>query len=409
MDYRLCLRTLPRLALGLTLLVVSCSSDEDKKPADSDGPILDGGLDLTAADKGPRPDANPATKPVIKQILPPDGPADGGRNGTIRVNLVGENFAPNMTVYIDGGQDIISTISFTSTVSVAFNLPKNPYGPPYDKPAKVTVQVRVGDQSSNLVDFQYTVAKATDADNTGAVISTAPKSFRDYASEPIAVKVYVKGVTDVGSAAPAKLRVELGMGKPGEDPTKDYSFKWFPATFAHDGNKNTPALDAKYDVFQGQVKPALANPYDVALRFSTDNGAVWYYADGKEDTAYNAADAVKLAVEEPPDGYCQVNTDCILSKYLTTCKVVPEWGKSKCVQCLQSKDCAASTWALGPTCNQERCTCAKKEDCAGNKNGGGCVQATYCGCESNDDCDWSKGEQCAQDEKTGLQICVPGS
>jgi len=391
------------LALALLCAPVGCSSDDSSSvPADTTSGVSDGGAgDVKTTPDAPPADQAVAQKPKITKIVPASGLADGGRKGAIPVTLIGENFDADMTVYIDGGQDIITGVTYTSPVSVSFAMPKNPYGPPYDKPAKVSVSVLVKGQSSNPVDFQYTVTDPMTAERSAEVLSKSGDAYRDFPSQPIEARVFIKDLTDTTTGAPAGLTAEMGIGREGEDPTQDYSFRWFAASFVKD--------DGTADVFAGAVVAALSTKHDVAFRFSTDGGQHWVYADTKaDDLTYAVGDAAKLTTTDPPFGYCQVGDDCLTFKHQRACHLDADWMKNLCVECDTDADCKANAAAFGPTCNtaQMLCVCASAADCVGNPNGKACVTGgSYCGCEAHEDCDAAAGEKCTQDEKTKLQTC----
>lgn len=391
-------------ALGL-FLVASCNKDSDAKP--DSGP--DAGPDLIVAPDLPPADLSEDKKLKITAIIPVDGPAcpfkAGGAadncDGLIPITLIGQNFEAGMTVYVDGGGGyIITTVDVPSAASASFALAKQPYDS--GKPFKAFVSVRMGAQQSNDVSFYYWVPKDPDADNIGSLVSDVVEAYTDYFSETISGRVYVKGMTDTTTgSAPAKLRVEFGVSVPGKDPIKDFSFKWFPATYKSD--------DGTYDVFEGAVKPVLAADFDIAMRFSTDNGESWIFVDRDEtDPTYDPAKLGQLKVTAPPLGYCQKQSDCI-DMFKKACEVDPaDWKKNQCVECLSSKDCTDNPMALGPTCDtaHKLCVCAGDPDCAKNSNGKKCLPDSYCGCQQPTDCE--EPNVCYQDFPVkGLFGCGP--
>ena len=116
----------------LLLALAGACSDDASKP--------DASLDLALADSAPiipdvRVDADPSSAPVIERIIP----ADGFANGTTPVVLIGKNFEHGARVFLDGGgADIIQSVTVSSPVSLAFTMPRNPYGAPnYDMPQRV--------------------------------------------------------------------------------------------------------------------------------------------------------------------------------------------------------------------------------------------------------------------------------
>ncbi|MCC6751578.1 MAG: hypothetical protein IT371_28260 [Deltaproteobacteria bacterium] len=397
---------------GWIALAAACLAGCSKTdPGTADGGATgDGGATVDAAalaDRGTTADqrasdAPPPKKLKVTQLIPTDGPANGGTGGTIPVTAIGEGFAAGIAVYVDGGQEIITTVQVSSATSLRFNLPKNPYGKPdYDKPAKVTIQLRLGGSASNTVDFQYTVPAAASDDFKGSVVTSSARAFRDFKSEPFEGKIYVKGVTDTTTGA-AKVRAEVGFTtKAGAIPGQDHSYRWSVATFSKD--------DGLYDVYTGSVVPTLEGTVQIAYRFSQDDGQSWLYVDTKEDDGkFLAADTAKLTVTLPPDGFCVDSSNCLIQRFAVVCKVHPtDWTQSRCVQCLEAKDCTANTGALGPKCDTTKnmCFCEGAADCASSPNGKTCIKgASYCGCTGDPDC--KSPLTCAQDPKTKLQMCM---
>ncbi len=122
-----------------------------------------------------------------------------------------------------------------------------------------------GERSADVAALpQLTVA---DARLDGPAMISQPLSATG-AGAPVGVLVTVPGVT--GGQAPAVgIRVQLGFGPTGSDPTGD-GWTWTRA--AWDG----PADGA--DRYVGGVRPEATGTYDVAGRVSTDGGGRWTYA-----------------------------------------------------------------------------------------------------------------------------------
>ncbi|MFH1129977.1 MAG: IPT/TIG domain-containing protein [Pseudomonadota bacterium] len=376
------------------VLVFACKGDElsltDVGAMDA-GVGIDGLSDQQNVSDGPS-----STAPKIKEIIPSDGLA--GKETP--VTLVGENFDKGIVVYVDGGQEIVMTVKVTSSVSAFFVMPKNPYGAPsYDQPAKVTVQVRQGNEGSNLVDFQYTVTKKMTETHKGQIDTTSLDVFRDFESDPVFSRIYVQGVTDTTSGAPQNLIAQLGIGTQGINPAIEPGFTtWIPAAFKEDAGE--------YDRFFASLKATQSQTYDIVLRFSQDGGRTWAYADTDEsDLEYNPNDAGKLNVEDPPQHYCQKTEHCFLERYRIICKVdTVDPRKNKCVECETSADCAAHEKALGPTCANNMCACGTQEECAKNPNGPSCTPDGYCGCLVPEDC--LSPTECGIEGANGVQVCI---
>jgi hypothetical protein len=382
------------LLLLLGLALTGCKNDDPVPP--------DASVDLAKSDavKGEKvvvkPDGKPSgdlpqvKKPTIKQILPSSGFADS----TTLVTLVGENFAAGMSAYYDG-QPLGTPVNVASSASASLTMPKNPYGPPYDKPQKVSLGVMVGSTFSNTVDFWYTLVAPMEAGFKGFVVTATSDCYRDFPSDPIQGKVSLTIGPD--ASTPLTVKAEVGYGKVGSDPSKDATWKWFPATFKQ--------KDGVYDLFEGTLTVPLAQTYDVAYRFSKADG-VWVYADTDETVlGYETGKAAKLTATNPPAGFCMSNQDCVINKYTVTCKVDAANKKNnKCVECLADGDCTGYPKALGPKCTKELCGCSADPECAKNPNGAKCIaQGGYCGCTGDTNC--VAPAKCYQDQNTGMTTC----
>jgi hypothetical protein len=403
-DVSVPLRAVTAWALCATLLtlLLSCSDDNGDPPPADVGPevsVSDATPDVQE-DQG-QPDLSEEDKPVIEQILPSDGFADGGSTGYIPVVVKGKNFSAGATAYIDGGSapgGIIMQVSVNSPVSLSFNMPPNPYGEPdYDEPRKVSVAIMVDTQLSNAVDFQYTVSKPMTATYKGSIVTATMDAFSDYPSRPIEGQVYVEGVTDTTTGAAASITAQVGFGRTGTDPSQDPGWKWFDAAFDRDEGDN--------DVYLGQITPPLSQTYAMAYRFSQDDGKTWIYGDtDASDLAYVAAQEATLTAADAPPGYCQSDADCVLNKWMVACQVdQDDWTGNRCVMCLDDQDCVDNDQSLGPICDTANnlCGCSGDPDCANNPNGAVCLG--YCGCEGNDNCVHPK--ECFKTQE-GLQLCM---
>jgi hypothetical protein len=354
--------------LVLCLIFVGCSNGGDTQPpvTPDTGPTGDATFDTMEPDL-PAPPA-----PRIDHIIP----ANGLAGVATTVTLVGENFDEGIIVYLDGGQEIITAVSIATKTSLSFAMPKNPYGM---TAYKIPIQIRLGASSSNFVEYQYTLVEDMTADKKGQLDTASSEGYRNFDSDPLLGRVYIKGLTNTTTGAAAGLLAEVGIAKAGTDPTNSSGFRWFPSTFVKD--------EGDYDVFSGTAKPTTSQDFDVAYRFSAD-GKTWIYADTKEtDLKYAATDAGKLKAVDPPSNYCRVNKDCQNKQYNVTCKVDPQDdAKNQCVECLADADCAAYSSALGPSCTANNlCACATPEDCDTNINGKTCING-YCGCTGDEDC-----------------------
>lgn len=389
------------LILGLA---PGCSDDGD---TDADGAVDLGPFkndlfvkpDKTLPDVG-TPDVDVSKLPKIISMIPDNGFANGGKSGSgTPVLLSGQNFAQGAVVYIDGKPQAL-VVTVTSPVSLAFKMPKNPYGPDSKgeyPPQRVNVSILVKSQMSNIVSFTYHKTKAMSSDFKGVVSTSSVSSYADFTSDAFTAKVYYKGLTDTETSESKKLRAEIGYGTKGVDPTDTPGWKWFKATFKEQDSSG-------YHVFTGTLKVPLPQTYDVAFRFSYDQYGLgdfkeYIYADTDEtNLKYEAAKAAAIVASKAPNGYCQSNTDCLTQGFNQTCKIDSSNPKNnKCVQCLADSDCTRFAGSLGPYCNTSTlyCYCKSDNDCKNKQTGYKChtkFKSPYCGCTKDAEC--PTGMQC---------------
>lgn len=404
MNTRLRLPWATLLVGALIFTAVGCSDDDGK-------PTPDVGVDMGPQDTGPdkavvKPDLSEDKKLKITAIVPDNGPAcpfkEGGAadncDGTIPITLVGQNFDTGAAVYVEGGSAyLIDIVDVSSSASMQFRLPKQPYDTA--KPFKVFISVRVGDQQSNSIGFQYWVTKPATTDYIGSVITTTVEAFRDFPSQPFTGKVKIIGKTDTTSGqAATNVKVQFGISVKGKDPLKAYTWRWFDATYKAD--------DGDYDTYEGTVTPWLDGEFDLAMRFSDDNGQTWTFVDTDEtDPAFDGTKVALLTVSAAPQLYCQKDDDCKLNLFEKVCKLDPvDWKKHVCVGCKTDQDCKDNPAAFGPNCDtsKESCFCKSDDECKTHENGKKCVGNTYCGCEQPTDC--VEPNVCYQDYYMGQGI-----
>lgn len=377
---------------GVALLAAGCSDDSGETPdtgvTPKDGQAKDLAVDAAA------PDTSAPKAPEIDKLIPDNGPScptkasskAGACDDTIRVNIEGKNFVRDMKVYVDGGgaDSYIEDATLISSTSAAFNLKKQPYDT--TKPILVDIQLRKGSLASKLVTFQYWITQKATSDFKGSIVTKSIDAYVDFDTQPITGRVYIKGVTDKASTAPAKVKAYVGLGPKGAKPGSDTRFRWFVAKF-----KSDDPNDSKYDLFTGTVKAVIKRDYDVVYRFCTGNGGTCILADTVEtDLTYTASDAATITLSTAPTGFCITDKDCITNFVKVVCNVdKTDWKKSRCVGCLDNADCKNYKKALGPTCSTtlKRCVCAKDADCTGHYNGSKCNTTNkYCTCKTSKDC-----------------------
>ena len=376
------LRKTLAFSLCLTLgLVLGYGCSDDDEPEKQDAGVPDAKLDKMVPDL-PKPDLDTKKKPTIIQMIPNNGFSNGGKAGSgTPVVFKGTNFTKPATVYLDGKPQSTYPV-VNSNVSISFLMPPNPDDK--TKAQKVSVQLYMGSQFSNFVDFQYHVTAAMTDNFKGSVLTKTGEAYADFKSGLYEAKVFYKGITDQGSKRSTKLKVEIGYGTVGKDPSKEPGFMWFKADWKK--------ADGKYHVYEAALKVPLAQTYDVAFRFSHDKDGFgtfgeYVYADTDEsDKVYAITSASKLKATKAPVDYCLTNPDCVTSGLKTTCKVNSSNKKlNRCVQCLQASDCTKFKYAYGPFCKSNTCYCKVPADCAKNPNGYVCTQS-HCGCTKDTNC-----------------------
>ncbi len=398
-------RSLPGALLGSLLMLggFGCSDDAKENP-DAQVKKPDSAVVIDTSFDSPLP-----PKPKISQLIPQDGFAcpigASGKSddcsGSIPITVIGENFGKGATVFVDGGAGyIISQVNVVSAVSLKFKLKKNPYDA--TKASKVSIQVSVGGQGSNLVDFQYTLVEALTDDFKGKVITKTAEAFRDFPSQIIQASVFAKGLTE-GTEPSSQLKAQVGSGPVGADPNTSLGFRFFDGTLIDGSGKD--------DLYEARIVPALAGDYDVAFRFSKDQGKTWVYVDGNDaDLAYAAADASKLKVADAPTYFCMSKEDCDSQPFRTTCNKNSDpakWKEGRCLECLEDQDCIDNPRAIGAHCDKTKneCFCVDSNECANSIYGKTCQASKNCGCTSGDDCTAPRSS-CYQDSpKEGLNGC----
>jgi hypothetical protein len=115
-------------------------------------------------------------------------------------------------------------------------------------------------------------------------------------SPTIQGRVYVAGVTNAIGSGP-RIRGEIGVGPVGSSPTTT-GWNWYAAKFAGD-------VTGGDDRWSGSLTPFVAGSYDVAFRFTADDGRAYTVCDTQltpvgQPPAYQSANAGKLEVSTTP-------------------------------------------------------------------------------------------------------------
>lgn len=83
-------------------------------------------------------------------------------------------------------------------------------------------------------------------------------------------QVWIDGATNQPGATPS-LRAQLGFGPTGSAPAGNAAWQWVEAVFNTDAGNN--------DEFKASLLPEETGTFDYVYRYSTTNGADWFYAD----------------------------------------------------------------------------------------------------------------------------------
>jgi len=119
-------------------------------------------------------------------------------------------------------------------------------------------------------------------------------------TEIIYGRVHLVGVTP-GVGQGAGIRGELGFGPQGGDPA-GASWHWVVAAYNVDADGLVPG-DLANDEYMATLTPAALGTYDVAYRFSADNGLSYKICDRDgSDNGYSSAQAGTLVVVAPDGG-----------------------------------------------------------------------------------------------------------
>ncbi len=116
--------------------------------------------------------------------------------------------------------------------------------------------------------------------------------------------VYLPGVTD-STGAGSGITAEVGVGDDSTDPMTDTSWSWTTASY----NDDKPAWDGQSPPYSNDEwvatvsAPTATGSYDYCLRFSTDGGLSWVYADMGEDAIEDCGGAASSSGEGTINGY----------------------------------------------------------------------------------------------------------
>jgi hypothetical protein len=120
-------------------------------------------------------------------------------------------------------------------------------------------------------------------------------------------RLYVNQVTNLtdGVDLDPRVRGQAGFGPDGSDPAASAEWTWVDAS-ANPGWSAQAAGEPNNDEYQADVAASVAGTFDLAFRFSVDNGATWTYCDkaagfqhdGSED-GYQVENSGNLVVTLP--------------------------------------------------------------------------------------------------------------
>ena len=121
-------------------------------------------------------------------------------------------------------------------------------------------------------------------------------------------QVYSSGVTSVAGNQ-ADILAQVGYGPAGSDPAAaDAGWSWSPAAF----NASCLSCGNNYEYDGAFAAPGVGS-YDMAARFSGDQGATWTNCDAAGDAVYNPANAGTLTTRWIAVGWCNVQFPPALS------------------------------------------------------------------------------------------------
>ncbi len=97
-------------------------------------------------------------------------------------------------------------------------------------------------------------------------------------SEPVYAWIYQGGVTQ-GTGQGAGIRMEIGVGDAGTDPTTESSWTWAPMAYNADKDGLTSGDKANDEYMGTFMAPTEIETFDYTARASADNGLTWTLCD----------------------------------------------------------------------------------------------------------------------------------
>jgi hypothetical protein len=200
-------------------------------------------------------------------------PDRGSPAGGTTVTIAGVGFEDGVTVKFGDAPAV--DVQRRSATEIVCKAPAHALG-------GVDVVVKNPDNASALKRFTYAATVGWATIQFPAALNVTAGAQTDH----IYARVYVEGVT-AGAGRGVGVKAQAGFGAAGGTP--DGSWTWVDAEWnADDGNN---------DEYRARLTPPAAGTFDVAFRFSADDGATWLVADRDGTTnGYAPAQATKLTV-----------------------------------------------------------------------------------------------------------------
>ena len=211
-------------------------------------------------DGGATPDAGPSLR--VSSVTPASGPAGGGTS----ITVTGSGFRDGVTLFI--GDAEATEVSRMGENRLTAKTPPTSL-------AGVAVDVRVvslEDAEAVLpAAFRYDAAPGVSEAVMTTQLPAELESLEDAATVALTAEVNAPGVTDGAGPAPG-VRAQFGFGAQGSAPA---SFTWTDGTFLSDGAGGRDSFSGSVSM---PVPPGQGDRFDLAARFSLDNGASWTVA-----------------------------------------------------------------------------------------------------------------------------------
>lgn len=256
-------------AAATEVVVVSETEIRAKTPSHAAGAV-DVVVENPGGQKGTYASGFSFTGSLAVTSLTPDR---GSPAGGTTVTIAGAGFEDGVTVKFGDAPAV--DVQRRSATEIVCKTPAHALG-------GVDVVVKNPDNASAQKRFTYAAAVGWATIQHPASLSVTVGAQSDY----LYGRVYVDGVT-AGAGRGLGVKAQAGFGDVGTTP--DATWTWVDAEWNADFGNN--------DEYRARLAPQNAGAFDVAFRFSADDGATWEVADRDGTTnGWSSAQAIKMTV-----------------------------------------------------------------------------------------------------------------